>query len=447
MRRETSALLERIDPDRSTPRCRELAGEIKTLAREAECIAELAEQANRDLTAIELTRIGELSHKSELVEARLEEVGSQSMGRVAEPNPIAGTPFLRGRSPNATPGKLKAAAGQWRDAKSGEPIRLVGPGEALSAESQYGEGEERFERLLEGLVKGDRNLAPAEAKMLSQSNIDTAGQFAVPEFFSSQIIDAARAASVAFQYCTVLPMGGGDVRIARIDTDPVAQWTGERVARTDDSPIFGQSVLRSRTLRTFIPISEELLEDAPNVQTAISQAIAAAFALATDKAIISGTSDGDGISPVGLRAISGTNPDTSVGTPNFDDFSNAYTTCLTANAPEPFFVLAHPRTYKTLDQIKTASTLEYLNRPESWGNMTKLRTTSISIVEGAGSNESFAIVGPLPTVIVGIRSQLNIQISRDLDQAAKYERSIVAAMRMDIVIPRPAFFTLLTGIL
>ena len=430
--------------EHATPRVRELVAELRGLEREASGIAELSREEGRDVSPAELKRIEALNRKGELVEAKLDEIGGQPQVRKSEPTPLRrphGVPDYDAM--HAKPGKASLG---WRDRETGEPIRLIGPGESLAASSgaSYGERDVRFERMLEGLVRNDSTLSPSESKMLAaQGNIDSAGGYAVPTVLSNQIIDAARSASVAFQHCTILPMGSSDVRIVKVDTDPTAGWTGERVARSDDAPIFGSVTLRARTLRAFIPISEELLQDGVNVGSAISTALAGAFATAIDTAIIAGGATGDAIQPRGLRSL-GTVKTASVGTPNFDDFSDAYFACLTANEVGPFYAIMHPRTATTLDQQKTSSTVEYFNRPESWENMTKLMSTAISITEG--TNESYAIVCNLANVIVGIRQSLEIRISSDFDSGEKFSRSIVASMRMDIAIPRPTFVQLLTGI-
>ena len=79
--------------------------------------------------------------------------------------------------------------------------------------------------------------------------------------------------------------------------------------------------------------------------------------------------------------------------------------------------------------------------------MEHFTTTSIPTTEGAGSDESFALMGPFREIVVGMR--LNPQIiigARAATDIQKYQRTILAVLRADVGIPRPVLFTKLTGV-
>lgn len=64
---------------------------------------------------------------------------------------------------------------------------------------------------------------------------------------------------------------------------------------------------------------------------------------------------------------------------------------------------------------------------------------------GAGS-ASIAITGDYTNVIIGLREQLQIEVLKEV-KAQKYQIVLLAALRMDIAIIRPAAFDCITGIL
>ena len=156
---------------------------------------------------------------------------------------------------------------------------------------------------------------------------------------------------------------------------------------------------------------------------------------------------GDAEEPQGLRHVDGTIESASVGLPaNYDKYASAFESCLKADAVEPLQLVMHPRDLGILDRLK-ATDNQPLLPPASWLALTKLSTTSIPVNEGAGSDESFALLGPFREIVVGMRLDPQIIVgARAASDLKKYSRTVVAVLRADVGIPRPGFFTKLTGI-
>ena len=435
----------------------DLGGKLLELNEQSTAIVDRAESEGRSITETERAKLKSLSAEFDRTKERAaiaerDDFLSKPLPRKTQPEQPTLGPFsgLHETSGTTGDGLARTTGSTWDavDPKTGEKLLKVAPGESLSAALGVSRDGPTLERAIAAALRNDWSDARAERQALAVSGIeDTSGGFGVTPMMSATIFDAVRAAAPVFSQCTVIPMGAPEVTFLRVDTDPVASWTSEGVSNSETTPVFGLSTLKARTVRTYSTISQEALDDAPNVVDAIRRSLVGTFALAMDSAIISGQSDGDAASPVGLRVVAGTTEQSSVGTPaDYDDFLTGIYNCELNNAPRPYHLIAHPRTYNTLAQLKTGITSDVtqLTPPVQWNELTRLSTTGISIAEG--SAESYAIIGPLAECIVGLRMSLDITISRDFDSGAKFNRSIVAALRMDMIPQRASWFTKLTGI-
>jgi HK97 family phage major capsid protein len=121
-------------------------------------------------------------------------------------------------------------------------------------------------------------------------SLSTSGASAVvPTEWSFPIIDKARNNAVCFQAgATLVPMPAKVVQIGRLTTDPTATFRTEGSAVTASDPAFDFIQLSAVTLSALTVASMEFLQDAPNADQVVSDAIAKAMALELDKAILFG---------------------------------------------------------------------------------------------------------------------------------------------------------------
>ena len=66
-------------------------------------------------------------------------------------------------------------------------------------------------------------------------------------------------------------MPTNELTIAHVDSGPTAYWRPEGSAVTASGVTFGKYTLRSKTLACIIPITLELLEDAPNAAQIVEE--------------------------------------------------------------------------------------------------------------------------------------------------------------------------------
>jgi HK97 family phage major capsid protein len=277
---------------------------------------------------------------------------------------------------------------------------------------------------------------------------------------SQQFIDLARSASVCLRAgAQTIPMGTAEMHIARLDTDPVSHWRGEAVNVPATAAVFGRYVLKARSLAAIIPITYELLEDAANAPSLIEQALGASLGLRLDQAALAGM--GAESEPLGIRNTPNVGTIASVGTPaDYSDLTAAVQQILTANYAGPVSGLSwilHPRDGGTYDSLTDQTEGQPL-QPTPWASeLQRLYTTSVSVTEGNGTNESYSIVGDFSQLLFGMRTS-GVQLRRinagqvaditgtTYNAPAQLMEFLVAYLRADVCVMRPGWFSVLSGI-
>jgi HK97 family phage major capsid protein len=288
---------------------------------------------------------------------------------------------------------------------------------------------------------------------------DSGGGYILNPATTGAVLDLARSASVAMRAgALTVPMEAREMTVARITQDPTAYWRAEGQGITGTTMAFDRVTLRAKTLAAIVPVTIELIEDAANAGPIITQALQSSMGLELDKAILTGA--GAANVPLGIRNHPSVNTVTGVSTPDdYSDVSNAVYKVMNANYPGEPSALAwvrHPREAKTYDALKEVGGQPL--QPTPWAAaIQKLQTTSLPTTEGGGGNESIGIIGDFAQCVVGMRtSGLTIRILEagsvtDSDgithqAASEMKRLIVAYLRADVVLLRPTWFTLLSGI-
>lgn len=337
------------------------------------------------------------------------------------------------------------------DAKTGSDIYTYGKGESLvdALGGEYSPGI--FGRCVRGMVTGDWSGVPEQTAALMKDS-DTAGGYMVPSTVGAQVIDLARNASVCFQLgARTLPMPNPELRIATVDSDPTCYWRAETQSITQSEPTFGALVLQAKTLGVLVPLSVEIIEDAAGISALVERTIARAVALEIDRAILRG--DGGGAEPTGLRYLDGVNErDKSAAIWGFGDLIDAVYD-IWSNNGEPNGLVWHSRSAKERANIKDGEGL-YIgqdNEPMGVKELVKLKTNSIPIDLGVGSNETEIYIGDFTQVLVGLRTSLRMEILRSGTVGSTNATSdmvvwLRAYTRVDVHFERANHFTRIIGV-
>ena len=228
---------------------------------------------------------------------------------------------------------------------------------------------------------------------------------------------------------------------------------------TASGATFGRINLRAKTLAAIIPITMELLEDAANAPQQIESALSASLGLKLDQAALAGS--GAESEPLGIRNHTSVNAVTSIGAPDdYSDVTSAVQKILSANYNGDISGLAwiqHPRDAETYQNLVTTLSGAYME-PSPWAAALKqFYTTSVSITEGSGNNESFAVVGDFNQLLIAMRTTgvtiRRIPAGQVVDGAGtthnapqELKEFIVAYLRADVALLQPMWFSLLIGL-
>ncbi len=294
-------------------------------------------------------------------------------------------------------------------------------------------------------IGGARN--DQERKALGQLS-DPGGGFLVSPFLSGEFIDLLRPRSVAFEAgARTLPMPTGEVNIARLDNDPVVAWRQENALVATGDPSFGQQPLIARSLACLIKVSRELADDAANAGQIIQDALAAAMAAEIDRAVI----HGDGITePLGLLNTGGLSV-VSMGTnggqiTNYDKLLDGIESLENSNVGAPTAAILSPRTKRAFSGLKD-TTNQPLRKPNDVEGLPFLHTSSMpnNLVQGSANNASSIIVGDFSRMIVGVRSEVRIEVLHEAF-ADRLQIGLLAHARIAVTTTHAKAFVAIKGI-
>jgi len=293
--------------------------------------------------------------------------------------------------------------------------------------------------LVRGVVTGEWSGAELERKATLSTNLSSAGGFMIPEPLSNRVIDLARNRSyVVAAGAGTAPMTSSTLDIAKLLSDPTVSWYPENGTIAESDVTFGRASFKANRLSCIIRMSLELLEDASNVQTAVENALASAMALEIDRTALLGTGAGQ---PLGVTVATGVNAISGVGTlADYDDFIDAVFACRGYNF-NPNAAMYSPTTGKKLAKMVTglASDLTKLVPPADFANLQKFVTNQIG--------DTVAVVGDWSQYMIGLRSQIRIDVSREADTSfMKNQVLIRATYRGDGMPLNPRAFAVLSGI-
>ena len=330
------------------------------------------------------------------------------------------------------------------------PIFAKGQSVAAHLRQESGspeDGEVSLGALIRGMTLGGGS--PAVRAALSIGT-DSAGGVTVPVVLSGQLIDALRARSVMFQAgaSTMILDTGKSTTIAAITGDPTATWRAEAASVATSDMTFAPVTLTPKTLAVLVTASRELVEDSTNLDEALHISLSAAFSQELDRVALLGS--GTGSEPKGVSKTSGVGSVIMAanGAPlsAYDPFVQALGILRGANAFDPTALIINPRSDQELNLLK--DTLgQPLRRPQALENLPFLVTSKLPITETQGSSNtaSRAVMGYFPDVLVGIRSELRIELLRE-KFADTLQYGFLAYLRADIAVRHAANFCNVIGI-
>jgi HK97 family phage major capsid protein len=335
----------------------------------------------------------------------------------------------------------------WK--QNGQTIKPLAKSDRLAAQIGHQgihDGSFGFGEYVKSMVAGTNR---QEIRNALTEGTDSAGGYTVPAHLMSQLIDAMRAKTVTVQAgALTIPLETEKTTIARLDSDPQAGWRLERGAVAESDPTFGAVTFTARSLACFVKVSRELLEDSINIDSAIMAAFAGAMAGELDRVALFGS--GSAPEPRGLFNTVGVSS-VSMGADgaaltNYAKMLDAIYETEISNASAPTAWVMSPRTSRVINGL-TDTTGQPLNAPKAVSDIPRLVSSAVPInqTHGAANNASPIILGDFSQLLIGVRTQLRIEVLREMF-ADTMEYAFLAHLRADIAVAQPKAFAVVKGI-
>lgn len=426
-----------------------------------------AERENRALNDTETQQLADLDAKQAALEPEIHRLRTAADTAQAEYLKMPSSVALRTGLDIQDQGdsmttKSEATGERWLDLKTGREIRALRSHERMRDHMDLAPEDQGLSlgRFLRGLVTGKWYGAEAEQRAMTIGSFAGGGAL-VPAPLSAELIDRARAQSVVFRMgAQTIPMTSTTLDIARITGDPTAVWqASELPTLTSSQGTFGRFTLRAKTLTMYETLSIELAEDAPNIETVLTDQITKCMALALDKAVLFG---------IPLEGYSGLRdwiPNDSANSLN-ETSQGTNGAALTSYAPiitavkqvlegnyagplEQLGIVMAPRTWATLEGLTEATTNAPLQPPPIYGKLNKLVSTQLPIDEtqGSANTASTILLGSFSQVYVGVRTDTRIEVSREAEMFNRMGVAIRAYLRADWTVVNPKHLSRIIGII
>lgn len=144
----------------------------------------------------------------------------------------------------------------------------------------------------------DDRLTNAALSTYGSEGVGADGGFAVPPEFRSAIMQKVAGEDSLLSRCDNLTTGGYSITVPKDETTPwgtagiQAYWDGEAAAMTQKKPALENSTIRLHKLTALVPVTDELLEDAPALGSYVQSRAPRVIDFKVSDAIVNGSGAG-----------------------------------------------------------------------------------------------------------------------------------------------------------
>lgn len=306
---------------------------------------------------------------------------------------------------------------------------VILPGEKLKKRSNS--KKLRLDKLVRGMA-GKGWEGATEEREHYRSMTSATNSTIIPQDLANKIIDVARTNSAIFGRIPTVQMDSNNLTIAVQTKDPVAGFVAEGEPITESSPVFSKVTMEGKTLAIFIPVTEQLLDSAENLEAQLMNSCAKAIALALDKALLYGTGAGEEIK--GISLYEDINKITHTGGNSYDMFIKGIKESKKAN------VMPTDITYSTdvgmsLAMLKDSNG-QYITRPGALDQYTFTESNNVK------TNESY--VYDYNSLLLGIHKGATMEWGTSADQFQRIMKGLRIYIRTDLAVINPKGITQIT---
>jgi HK97 family phage major capsid protein len=198
-----------------------------------------------------------------------------------------------------------------------------------------------------------------------------------------------------------------------------------------------------RKIAVFIPVTDEQLEDEPQVRGYLDNRLPFMIRQRLDSQLLVGNGTAPNLR--GLNNVVGVQTQAKGTDTTPDAIYKAMVKVRTVGFAEPNAVIMHPNDWQDIRLLRTADGL-YI-----WGNPSEAgpeRIWGLTIAQAVAQTENTAIVGDFATFSeLAVRRGVDVQVSNSHDTYfTSGKQAVRADMRVGFVVYRPTAFCLTTGI-
>lgn len=352
----------------------------------------------------------------------------------------------------ARPGAFAGGDSTASDPDASDTTVMRTPADFERRYARQSTGPEDGRTTLADFARGVAGIRTTEAVKASLAvGTDSAGGFAVPDRVMASIFSAMVPESSLMQAgvgFVELEEGSKSVTSVVTNAIPEAAWRNELGPIAAADATFLGVVAVPRSLACVVRISRELLADANGMEEALRLAIAQGFAKEVDRVGLRGS--GTAPEPRGLLNTVGVNS-VSQGTDGTTLASYApvlagMLAIRNENGPMPTAAIFAPRsTFGLAGLVDTTG--QPIQKPEMVKQLKLLDTSQIPVdlTVGTSTDCSEIYIGDFKRMYFLIRENVSVQLLRE-----KYsdtgEIGFLCHARLDVVIPYPKAFAIVTGV-
>ena len=289
----------------------------------------------------------------------------------------------------------------------------------------------RLDKLVRGMA--GKGWSEAEKEREYYRSMTSAGNSTIiPQQLANKIIDVARTNSAIFGRIPTIPMESNNLTIAVQTKDPVAGFVAEGDLIPESEPVFIKVTMEGKTLAIFIPITEQLLDSAKNLNAQLTNICAKAIALALDKALLYGAGTDNEIK--GIAIYDNINKITHTGEKNYDMFIKGIKEAKKANIT-PTDITYSTDTGMDLAMLKDSNG-QYIDKPRALDQYIFTESNNVK------TNEAY--VYDHNSLLLGIHKGTRMEWGTSVDQFQRIMKGLRVYIRTDLAVINPKGITQIT---
>lgn len=216
----------------------------------------------------------------------------------------------------------------------------------------------------------------------------------------------------------------------------------EAAAYAESTLALTQRSSEVRSIGTSLPVTDEQLEDVPQVRDYLNNRLIFMVRQKLDANILTGS----GVAPIleGTLNVTGINTQAKGADPVPDAIFKGITAVRSTGRAEPNVAIFHPNDWQTVRLLRTSDGIYVWGSPADAGPE---RIWGLPVIQSTAETENTAIVGDYARFSgLFMRRGVVVEVGLDSDDFTKGIQTLRAGLRVALVHFRPAAFTEVTGI-